>query len=79
MPFGSYNKTLLKGTVIFSSLMMDLETCFLPKQNDGHSCSVAVIAVTGIILWDMFSETGLVKFDELFDFQKTVPVLRKEE
>ena len=24
-------------------------------------------------------DTGLVKFDELFDFQKTVPVLRKEE
>mgnify|MGYP006182589827 CR=1 FL=1 len=59
--------------------MMDLETCFLPTHNDGHSCGVAVIAATGIISRDMFSDTGLVKFDELFDFQKTVPVLCKDE
>ena len=49
MPCGSYNKTLLKETINFPSLMMDLETCFLPKRNDRHSCGVAVIAATGII------------------------------
>ena len=79
MPVGSYNKTLLKGTVDFPSLMMDLKTCFLPnKMMDTVAASPSLQRQVSI-LRNMFSDTRIVKFDESFDFQKTVRVLNKEE
>jgi hypothetical protein len=71
-PFGSNDKddVNLKGTTNFPSLKMNDVRSFLPKQFDGYSCGMAVIAGTGILLRDWFWKSG-DKFKTMLDCKNT--------
>jgi hypothetical protein len=77
-PFGSNDKddVHLKGTRTFPSMKMNDDHSFLPKQYDGYSCGMSIIAGTGILLRDWFWNSGgkfraLDKFKRLLDYKNT--------